>query len=502
MTNAPVGGMDMLGMVNNAKNAAVQQVASKQSSSSNPDFGKIMSQAQEQVQQTSKDYADHHTTKQPQKKAEYSKTDVEQEKVSKETNENTAVVEETKLNNAEKTDSVEVDEQVENEVDEVLDEETLEAIEENLEMLLEEIAKALGMTEEEVLESMEQLGLQPIGLLETDNMAMLVAVAMGEDATISLVINEEMYGKLQELTQLVENQLQLLTEDTGLQPQELEMVLEQLKQMETEAIAGEEVMQNPELIVLSEDVQSSDDNVIPFRSQTNMTTVSEVSTENGQQVEIQIETQQTNNEDSSMQDGEFQEGNSQNQMNQFAEVMKNVETQATQAMAINADGTPSTEHIMRQLVDFVKIQNSNELTEMELQLHPASLGSVRIQLSTKGGLVTAQFTAENETVKNAIESQIVQLKSTLEEQGIKIEAVEVSVASHQMEKNLEQGKQDRQETEEDKTGSIKKIRRASINLNSLDEEGEAIEELLEEDDATRLAMEMMAINGGTMDLLA
>ena len=498
MTNAPVGSVDMLGLVNNARNAAVQQVASQQSSSSNPDFGKIMSQAQEQVQQTSKDYADHHTAKQPQEKTEYQKPVEEGTEASEATKEHVEAPQD-KLESTDKTEQMNTDEQMTQKECEVLDEETLEAVEENLEVLLEEIAKVLGMTAEEVLEQMEQLGLQPIELLKTDNMAMLVAAAMGEDATISLVMSEEMYGKLQELTQLVGEQFEALAEETGLQLQELEMVLEKIKQLE--AMVGEEGEMNPDILATQEELQTGVDNVISFRNQTDMTNVSEPQMEGGQQLEVSIETHQTQQEETSMSDENQQEGFAQNQMPDFTENMKTVEAQTASTMVVNEDGTPNTEHIMRQLVDFVKIQKGTELTEMELQLHPASLGNVRVQLSTKGGLVTAQFTAENETVKNAIESQIVQLKSTLEEQGVKIEAVEVSVASHQMEKNLEQGSQDRPETEEDKTGSIKKIRRASINRNSLGDE-EAVEELLEEDDATKLAMEMMAINGGTMDLLA
>ena len=88
--------------------------------------------------------------------------------------------------------------------------------------------------------------------------------------------------------------------------------------------------------------------------------------------------------------------------------------------------TVDTESIMKQLADYVKIQKGTELTEMEMQLHPASLGNVHIQLATKGGVVTAQITTQNEAVKNAIETQVVQLKDNLEEQGVKVEAVEVS----------------------------------------------------------------------------
>ena len=82
-------------------------------------------------------------------------------------------------------------------------------------------------------------------------------------------------------------------------------------------------------------------------------------------------------------------------------------------------------------------------------------------------------------------------------------AVEVSVASHEMEKNLDQsGQQQQNEQQNNATGSIQRIRRANINLNLYNSEEEALEEASGLDDAARIAMEMMAANGNTMDLLA
>ena len=83
------------------------------------------------------------------------------------------------------------------------------------------------------------------------------------------------------------------------------------------------------------------------------------------------------------------------------------------------------------------------------------------------------------------------------------DAIVVSVASHQMEKNLDQNGQDHQSQEQDKTtGSIRRIRRSNINLNLYNSDEEALEEASGLDDAARIAMEMMTANGNTMDLLA
>ena len=98
---------------------------------------------------------------------------------------------------------------------------------------------------------------------------------------------------------------------------------------------------------------------------------------------------------------------------------------------------------------------------------------------------------QNESVKAALESQIAELKDNLKEQGIRVEAVEVSVDTKGFESNLWQG-QERQESYE---GNKKSPRR--INLNQLDAlfEEEASEEEL-------LNARVMQMNGSTVDYTA
>ena len=117
----------------------------------------------------------------------------------------------------------------------------------------------------------------------------------------------------------------------------------------------------------------------------------------------------------------------------------------------------------------MRIQVRSDMTQMELQLNPASLGTVNINITSKAGVITAQFLTQNETVKAAIESQIVQLKNSFEEQGIKVESVEVAVANHSFERNLN-GEGSRQQQSQD--GRRKGTRRVNLNGQTLDEEPE------------------------------
>ena len=112
------------------------------------------------------------------------------------------------------------------------------------------------------------------------------------------------------------------------------------------------------------------------------------------------------------------------------------------------DGRTINDEIMDQIMDYMKFTLNADTTSLEMQLHPASLGTLQIQIASKGGVVTANFIAQNEAVKAALESQMVQLREQFEEQGVKVEAIEVTVQTHEFEQNLEQGRgRNHQETE-------------------------------------------------------
>lgn len=105
----------------------------------------------------------------------------------------------------------------------------------------------------------------------------------------------------------------------------------------------------------------------------------------------------------------------------------------SQAVEGNADETvQSPEAVMRQIVEQivrqVKIRVLPETTSMELQLNPASLGRVSLQVSSSGGVSNAVMVVENQIAKEALESQMITLKETFAEQGLKVNSVEVTVS--------------------------------------------------------------------------
>jgi hypothetical protein len=71
-----------------------------------------------------------------------------------------------------------------------------------------------------------------------------------------------------------------------------------------------------------------------------------------------------------------------------------------------------------------------------------------------------------------------------------------------MEKNLDQENSRKEKEGEQTEESMRATRRANINLRTLGEEGDVLEEIQGADEATRIAMELMSANGNTMDMLA
>lgn len=522
--------------------------------------------------------------------------------------------EETKT--ADTTDAAATDEPKE----ETADDMAIAQISDALMQIIEQIKELLGVSDEELLLGLERADLQLTDLLVPANMSKLLAEVSGEGNIMSLVTNEELYSKLQELTKTVENVSSQLLEELGLTQEEFDAALEKLKfekllqpenadvlkntvanqqdlsnqQPEdagaatevkadgivpetearpvaetktatetkpvteakpaaeaenaaepntsaetetkpvTDAAAAQETVTKP--VNESEKAQDSEETKAAAKEDTGTLTQpkqpektvaedaksvtdssvakkqADATVQNQQNANVNLgETQTKAKKQGALQDA-HERGDSNSQKNNADNFNGQPNAQTfesklgavqTAAEALARYTSENTQSILRQLADIVRVARNENLTQMEMQLHPASLGTVNVSLVTKGGAVTAQFTTQNEAVKAAVEAQAVQLINNLEAQGVKVEAVEVAVAGHQLEKNLdERGRNEQNKQEQEEAQRIQGSRRNSINLNLYTDDEEMLEEMQSADDATRIAMELMAANGNSMDLMA
>lgn len=84
--------------------------------------------------------------------------------------------------------------------------------------------------------------------------------------------------------------------------------------------------------------------------------------------------------------------------------------------------------------------------------------------TARNGIVSAQIAAQNEQVKTALENQMVTLREQFESQGLKVDAVEITVMAH----SFEAGQNFGQSESERKQGESKVHRK--LDLSSFDDE--------------------------------
>jgi Flagellar hook-length control protein len=166
-------------------------------------------------------------------------------------------------------------------------------------------------------------------------------------------------------------------------------------------------------------------------------------------VEKQTDTQQNAGNDKK------QDMNASDQFQTFIDNMVNSSQKVQTDFNRNMAQVTELRDIANQIIDKIKVSVTQDKTSMELSLNPDHLGKVNLSVQSKDGIMTAHFIVQNEISKEAIESQIHTLRDTLNNQGIKVEAIEVTVSANAFEQNGNQNSEN--QSEEQKNHSGRKI---------------------------------------------
>lgn len=390
-----------------------------------------------------------------------------------------------KVDKAEKSTDVEETQNTDETAETVKDE-----LEEKAEELVQEIAKELGVSVEEVEKVLDELGISLMGLFDKENLTQVVVVLSGAEDVTQIVMDEELFAQVNKLLGTMEEMLTEVSQSTDVTVEEL-----------MEYVSREEFKETVQVIDESDKNVSKENAVM---DEMEVTDAKETVTENSENVDdetektVKVEVSETERSTSE----HTENGQSFEQTESNNQFLTNVTNNTLQNSALNAENgmspylTFEAREIMQQILDYIKVQVKPDMTSLQMQLHPEDLGTLQIEVSNKNGVLTAQFTTQDDSVKAVIESQLIQLKENLNEQGLKVQAVEVTVASQQFDRNLDKNGNEGTAQEESQKASKKQIRR--INLNELDMENE----LEEADDAIRIAADMMARNGNTIDFMA
>ncbi len=338
------------------------------------------------------------------------------------------------------------------------------------------LAAQMGISEDAVREAMDALGMTDVSLLDAKNLkSLMVELTEGAD-DMSLLTDGDFYQSVMEALGTLEDIAGEVQEETGMSQEEFNAAV-----MEAQKRLAEEVPEEVQEVSV-QDLQEGEN------------TDSEAVKLSVQKPEL---TENARTETVAQKDAPKQEDTGKNSESPFmgnSYQAQNVEQQAQALKAAEAEKAFSmtdTQEIMDQILDYMKVSVKPELTSLEMQLHPESLGTLHIQISNKEGAVTAQFIAQNESVRAVLESQMMELRENLEQQGVKVEAVEVTIAQYSLDRNPDGNEASSDQGRRGRKG----VRNLNLGEIDLDEE----EDLTEEE---RLTAEMMQSEGSTVNYMA
>ena len=387
------------------------------------------------------------------------------------------------------------------------------------------VAEQLGVSEDSVKDMMESLGLTAFDLLNPENLAQLAMQLTGETSPMDLLMNDQFQGLMQQMDQLGGQ----LANELELQPAQMDELIAQMDILQTPETLTDEEMQilndaagqqttadtvstdiMPEL-AQTDEVQPMDKQADVFQEEPKS---DEVRTQQPQAQDTKQTTEQqtdTGDADADAQTGDQMKSAQPEKMtadrssSDVAKTQTVVQMQDTAGVPTAdtvADITPETSYVsidtmdlLEQVAEQIRVNVSEGTSSMEMQLNPENLGKVYVNISSKEGVIHAQLAASNEAVRAALETQVADLRQNLNQAGVKVDAVEVTVASHEFEKNLEQNQESEKqqgERQQEQSGG----RRRNLNLSSLD----GLSGLMTEEET--LAAQMMRDNGNSMDVTA
>lgn len=335
--------------------------------------------------------------------------------------------------------------------------------------LINRIAEVFQVPVSDVENLLAENGLQPVDLLNADKLGQVLLQLKGVDSALALLTDEGLYSDYQMLLEQSKDMLRECSELLGVSTEEFSDMIQN-------SIAGMEEVEGVDSETNWDNQLVTDESAAIFETD-GSTTVQE---------------------SDRSRDGSFKGSDENAAGHQNPNLMfHNPVNTDTAAPAQRVEGniplwSDDTTDMMQQILDYMRVSVKPDVSNLEMQLHPASLGSLHIHVASEGGVVTANFIAENENVKAILESQLIQLKESFAEQGVSVEAIEVSVQANLSEQNLEQGRNGQRD------GNFSRTRTRRIRLDGAD--GTGIPEDLDERD--QMTAEVMAANGQTVDYTA
>lgn len=290
------------------------------------------------------------------------------------------------------------------------------------------IKEELDVSDEDIAKAMEVLGITDNDLLSVVKVTELVSALTGADS-ITLITDDDMSGKLTSVLDAVNTAQEDIADMLNTDVDDAVLVVR------TDAVVKKDTDETA--------VKNTDSSITYNQSVSETESLSDVLaakvTAQGSSKHEESTGEHTGEQNHNTQSyGGVADSIIQSMKDSFADIVTEDTSRVSEADIVN------------QVIDQIKLSSGRELTSIEVMLNPERLGSVHVTVTAKNGILSAQIAAQNEQVKTALENQVTALKENFQNQGIKVEAVEITVMTHQFEagQNFGQNESERKQSEQ------------------------------------------------------
>ena len=231
--------------------------------------------------------------------------------------------------------------------------------------IIDEAAKELGVSEEEIVEVLSQLGIGAADLLNTENVSLLVANVVGDGDVLSILTDE--------------NAAQMVLELNG--------NLEELvaNQAEAEGIPADILKQ----VAIESEVAVMPEPTVEIKADANMELTTETSDVNVAVTEINV-SESPKNETESKSDDNVGHRREDDNSESIAAGVTNTTNAVNpdnptvdfiqEANSVTESSQIDTIDIINQIQDHIRTEYKEDMTQLQMQLNPENLGTVNLTI--------------------------------------------------------------------------------------------------------------------------
>ena len=290
------------------------------------------------------------------------------------------------------------------------------------------IKEELDVSDEDIAKAMEVLGITDNDLLSVVKVTELVSALTGADS-ITLITDDDMSGKLTSVLDAVNTAQEDIADMLNTDVDDAVLVVR------TDAVVKKDT---DETVVKNTDSSITDNQSVSETESVSNVLAAKVTAQGSSKHEESTGEHTGEQNHNTQSYGGVADSIIQSMKDSFADIVTEDTSRVSEADIVN------------QVIDQIKLSSGRELTSIEVMLNPERLGSVHVTVTAKNGILSAQIAAQNEQVKTALENQVTALKENFQNQGIKVEAVEITVMTHQFEagQNFGQNESERKQSEQ------------------------------------------------------